>query len=258
LPAKQLLELADHRNQHKLRKVIKRVVRPSDLDILMGHIDISNPPGASVALSGLAQLALPAAFDRLYGFWLANPDMPGYLRGRASEAMVALPPILTLPLAREKLNDAGWHERYLAEALFEAHAAPEDIPLLRHAIAEGLVDDGESCYRLCSLLEAFTNLPGVGSIPELVDVFTRFRYSYGRARAAAAISVTSSDLFREKFAAECLWDCEERSRDLGLQRASLDIEEIVTRARQIACDPWEDVGVREAARNRISGQTERR
>jgi hypothetical protein len=260
LTVKQLLELADQSkladqsNQHKLRKVIKQVVRPADLDLLMQHIDIRNPPVAAVALSGLAQLAPPAVFDALYDFWLTNPNMPGYLRARASEVLVSLPPMLGLPLAREKLNHPDWHQRDLAESLLEAHATPEDVPLLRHAVAEALVDDEENCYRLCSLLEAFHNLPGFGSIPELVDVFTQFRYSYGRARAAIAISVTSPGLFREKFARECLWDCEERTRIVGLQKVSIGMEELVARIRLMASDPWEDVDVRETARSRVSSR----
>jgi hypothetical protein len=177
--------------------------------------------------------------------------MPGYLRKRIGEVMISLPPELTMPLARERLHHKEWHERYLAEDLFVAHAAPQDIPVLRDAIRNALLDDEENCYRLCNLVEAFGNYPGIGSIPELADVFHQFRYSYGRARAAEAISVTAPGLFREQFAVECLWDCEARTRRLAAETAPQQNPDGVDRLRQLAADQWEDDEVRTEANRRV-------
>src|SRR5207245_4572194 len=137
------------------------------------------------------------------------------------------------PLARERLHHQEWHERYVAEDLFEAHAASEDIPVLRDAIREALLDDEKNCYRLCNLVQAFLNFPATGSIPELSDVFIQFRYSYGRALAAEAINVTAPDLFREELALECLWDCEARTRRLAAETARPDKAGVSGRLHQI-------------------------
>ena len=253
LTTKQLLELADKKNHHKLRKVIIQQVATSDVELLLENISIDKPFVAAVALAGLAQLAPERVFGWLQNFWSSNPGMPGFLRPRTIDVMISLPGVLTLPLARERLFHENWHERFLAEKLFEAHAGQEDIPLLKGAIKQALQDDEEHCYRLCSLVEAFSHLPGVGPIPELTEVFVRFRYSYGRARTANAISVTAPDLFREKFAVECLWDCEDRTRAMGAKFAPGANNDVSARFQELASNIWEDKSVREEAEKRIAG-----
>jgi hypothetical protein len=247
----RLLELADKTNYWKLAKTIRQVVKPSDLDLLLKAVSLERPFVANVALAGLAQLAPPEIFEWLKDFWSANPGMPGYVRRRAGQVMISLPPELTMPLARERLHHENCHERYLAEELFEAHAAPADIPLLRDAICEALLDDNKHCYRLCSLVDAFLNFPGVGFTTELSEVFVQFRYSYGRARAAEALNVTAPDLFRETFAIECLWDCEASTRILAIKTAPRQGTGVTERISQLAADQWEDEEVGAEAKRRI-------
>jgi hypothetical protein len=252
LTTKQLLGLAENRNRHRLRKAIVQMVTPSDVDLLMENISLDKPFAADVALAGLAHLAPKGIFGWLQAFWSANPEMPGYLRHRAAEVMISLPPVLTLPVARERLFHENWHERYLAEHLFEAHAGLEDIPILAVALKEALQNDEEFCYRLCTLIDAFSHLPGVGYVPELSEIFVKFRYSYGRSRAAKAIHVTSPDLFRENFALECLWDCEDRTRALGATFVSLNDKAPSARLQALASNPWEEKEVRAEAEKRIA------
>ena len=128
----------------------------------------------------------------------------------------------------------------------------EDIPILKAAIEQTLDDDEEHCYRLCNLVDAFSHLPNIGPIPELSEVFVQFRYSYGRTRAAIAINVTAPDLFREKFASECLWDCEGRTRVLGAKFALGENKDVRARFRELASDIWENKSVREEAEKRIA------
>ena len=252
LTTKQLLELAGDKNRHKLRKVIVQRVTTSDVDLLLENISVEKPFVADVALAGLAQLAPERIFEWLQNFWSSNPEMPGYLRRRAIDVMISLPKILTLPLARERLSDENKHERFLAEELFETHAGAEDIPILKAAIEQALDDDEECCYRLCNLVGAFSHLPDIGPIPELSEVFVRFRYSYGRTLAANAINVTAPDLFREEFALECLWDCEDRTRVLGAKFVPGANKDVRARFRELASDIWEDKSVREEAEKRIA------
>ena len=127
----------------------------------------------------------------------------------------------------------------------------EDIPMLRAAIDQALHEDDANCYRLCNLVEALSHLPDVGSVPELLEVFFRFRYSYGRALAAKALHVTAPDHFREKLAMECLRDCEARTRIHGEKAASLETHDATGRLRHLASDPWEDEEVRAEARKRM-------
>jgi hypothetical protein len=130
--------------------------------------------------------------------------------------------------------------------------APCNIPVLKAAIKQALQDDEKYCYRLCNLVEAFSHLPGVGPILELSDVFVQFRYSYGRTLAANTINVTSPDLFREKFALECLWDCEGRTRALGSKFAPGANKDVRARLHELASNIWEDKSVCEEAEKRIA------
>src|SRR6185369_4420408 len=79
----RLLELADKTNYWKLAKIIRQVVKPSDLDLLLKAVSLERPFVANVALAGLAQLAPPTIFEWLKDFWSANPGMPAYVRRRA-------------------------------------------------------------------------------------------------------------------------------------------------------------------------------
>ena len=259
LSAKQLLELVDDknsRNRGNLAKAIRQVAKPSDIDLLVNSVSLDKPFVSSVALEGLAQLAPPSILSWLLEFWSTISETPGFvlLRDRTSRAIIALPPALTLPFAREQLYHEEWKQHALAEWLFEAHATAEDIPLLRHAIADALPDDKGNIYRLCSLFEAFSHLPDVGLIPELLEVFVRFRYSYGRASAAEAIDVTAPSLFQKKFALECLWDCEDRARFVGAATVPLENPEAMLRLRQLASDVWEYEDVRAEARKCLPGK----
>jgi len=250
LTAKELLELANSRNRHKLREAIAQLVTSSEVELLMENISLEKPYVADVALAGLAALAPASAFGRLQQFWSANPDMPGFLRHRIVEVMVSLPHDLTLPLARQRVFHESWHERHLAERLFKIHAQLEDIPVLRAALKQALQNDEEFCYRLCALVDAFSHLPGAGLVPELLDVFVQFRYSYGRGRAAKGMNVTSPDLFRERFAFECMWDCEDGTRALGAKFVPLG-DKAAGRLHDLALDLWEEKDVREGAAMRM-------
>jgi hypothetical protein len=250
----QLLKLAEHAdagNCYQLRRIMKQVVLPSDVDLLKESVSLERPFRAAVALTGLAKLAPVSIFSWLSSFYLENPRMPAYLRGRIREVMAALPSNLTLPLAREHLHHHGCHERYPAEHIFEAHAPVEDIPLLRNAIGKALQDDEDNCYRLCTLAEAFYNLPNSGPIPELTNLFIQFRYSFGRTRVAKVIQVTAPDFFRENFASECLWDCEEGTRLIAAQTVSIN-KETNNRLQCLASDLWEDNEIRAEAERRLS------
>jgi len=250
LTIRQLLDLADERNRHRLRKIIAQIVTPSDIDLLVASVSLEKPFKADVALAGLAKVATPRIFGWLLDFWSANPDMPSYLQYRAEQAMIALPAHITLPLAREYFLHESDDERSLAIDLLAAHAQLEDVPMLRTAIWQALDDDLENCYRLCDLVEAFHHLPGIGPIPELSDVFVQFRYSYGRIRAAKAIQTTAPDLFQNSYAFECLWDCEEETRTLGERFVPITVAHASDRLQKMAADIWEDGEVRAAAASR--------
>lgn len=238
-------------DQRFFRNAMEKIVAPEDVDLLVSHVTLEKPGVASVALARLAKIAPPSIFNWLKKFWSENPNLRGALGIKATEAMVAMPPNLSLPLARDWLRHGRPHENWLAAHVLRVHATREDIPVLRSAIAKGLSDDEENCYRICNLVEAFFNLPDVGFIQELCDVFEQFRYSYGRMLAAHAIIVTSPASFAENYALEALWDCEAETRRLGVEQVPLEYQPARPRLDVLAGDQWEDEEVREAATKRL-------
>jgi hypothetical protein len=163
--------------------------------------------------------------------------------------MLALPGQETLPLARDWIAQPNLHKQYLGQELLEEHATPDDVPVLRTFLRSMLVDE-DAEYR-CYLIKAFFHLPDVGPIPELSDIYHHFRFSLGRSYAVEAIQVTSPGQFQEKFAVECLWDCEECSRELGAKFAPIESEQVRRRIQFLAQDQFEAEATRKAAQDRL-------
>ncbi len=101
------------------------------------------------------------------------------------------------------------------------------------------------------MIEAFNNLPNVGIIPELVDIYHQFRFSRGRSYAAKAIQITSPEYFAKNLAFECLWDCEDETRELGAKYVSLDSNDALHRIQNLADDALEETSVRDTAKERL-------
>lgn len=130
------------------------------------------------------------------------------------------------------------------------HATFDDVPRLRQEITKALADSDNRVYRLCSLVEAFKHLPGIGRISELESVFVELLYSYGRSRVAEALLAVDRDFFVRTYAQECLWDCEDRTRVLGCEAVDLTDKVTAGRIKQLSTDIWEDELVRNAAAKR--------
>lgn len=252
LSLENLLAETSQLNYVHVRKIVRDRVTPADITLLLSKVSIGNPFVSSVAFSGLAKLAPVSLLPWLLEFWAANPQLPAPILGRVIELFEALPPTLTLPLARARLFHESCHEQHLAQNILALHATNEDIPLLRSALADALTDDEEHCYRICNLAEALGRTNPGCEIPELTETFLTFRYSYGRRIAAETIYSTTPTLFAEKFAFESLWDCGSGTRALAAAHIPLPNPAAELRLSQLRTDKLEDEKVREASAQRFS------
>lgn len=253
LNVQQLLDGADSRNTFSHARRIRQIVRQEDLGLLVGRVSLDQIEVSRVALAGLTQLAPPELFSWACDIYLAacSTESRGRcLRSPAHQLLEALPAELTIPLARSWLHHETRPARSLAEHLFEAHAGRDDLGLLRAALVAALPDEEENCYRICSLVNALGRLKDTGEIPELAEVFVRFRYSYGRCRAACAMAETNPTEFAEQFAVECLWDCEPDTQVWGARLAPLTRRWVRRRLSELVEDQGEDEEVRAAAAQR--------
>ncbi len=74
--------------------------------------------------------------------------------------------------------------------------------------------------------------------------------SHLRGRAARALAATDPS-FASGFAVECLWDCEETTRELAAHHAETGDIRVAERLRRLAADPAEEAEVQTAVRSRI-------
>ena len=169
----------------------------------------------------------------------------------ARRYLKVLPAARTLPLAREWL--ANGDERFveLATSLIAAHGTEADLPLMRAEFARSW--ECNDIYRVGELAEAFGRFPREAPHPELDLVYRESWYSWARQRAAASLALTDP-AFSTTRAIECLWDCEERTRIIGIEHADQTNTTVRERLTELASDPFEDEDVRDAAHARLADE----
>lgn len=112
-------------------------------------------------------------------------------------------------------------------------------------------DEGADSIALWPLVDGAGRLSVTSAAPVLRHVYRETASSQLRGRAARALAATDPS-FAAGFAVECLWDCEESTRELAAQHAATGDERVVERLRRLAVDPAEEAGVQSAVRGRLS------
>ena len=171
-------------------------------------------------------------------------DEIGAGRAAAWHYVTALLPEISLPLARQWLAKDDGRSGAAAGVLAE-HAESSDTSAIRRALSSAV-----DCYTVCDLVTALGRLPEGGPFPELATVYLGSAYSYARMRAVTAMAATDPS-FAETWAEECLWDCEDVSREVGARYVPLTAR-AVERLRELASDVHEVRAVREAAAARLA------
>lgn len=239
-PIEELLAI-----QGRYRNVaVSRLASTTDnreIAILRATAQDSTHPGWRNALRVLAlrgELAPLHAAEQV----LSHGEI-GQRRAGALDYFRHLPPAASLPIARDwlLLDDA---RADAASDVLAAHAEPRDLALVRGALARAA-----DYYTVSDLVQALGRLPGHGPFPELEEIYRESAYAYARARAVDAMATTDPE-FGAKWATECLWDCEESSREAGARHAPLG-GAALARLRELAADPHEDPEVRLAAASRL-------
>lgn len=198
-------------------------------------------PGWRLAIHALSRRADLSALDVVERVLAA--DETGAIRASAFRFVTALPATDSLPLARSWLSHVDGRGA-VAASVFAEHAEVVDAPALRSALAAA-----DDYYTMSSLAEALGRLAEAGPFPELDEIYVHSAYSYARARAVQAMAATDST-FAERWAIECLWDCEESVRIQGALFAPME-RAVVDRLQELRDDEFEDPDVRQAARSRL-------
>ncbi|MEU6808879.1 HEAT repeat domain-containing protein [Streptomyces sp. NPDC046831] len=126
----------------------------------------------------------------------------------------------------------------------------KDRDLVLAALREAVRGEGPDAETLWTLVDGAGRLGITCAAPVLRHVYRETASSHLRGRAARALAATDPS-FATGFAVECLWDCEETTRELAARHAETGDTRVVERLRRLAADPAEEAEVQTAVRSRI-------
>ncbi|MFF7968932.1 HEAT repeat domain-containing protein [Streptomyces sp. NPDC007903] len=188
---------------------------PETLDLV--EAAVTDGPGVVVdaALDAFERMRTPAAVDRARR-WAQRPDALGAAAGR----------------------------------VLACRGGAKDSDLVLGALREAVRGEGPDAPTLWTLVDGAGRLGIACAAPVLRHVYRETASSHLRGRAARALAATDPS-FAAGFAVECLWDCEETTRELAARHAETGDARVVERLRRLAADPAEEDEVQTAVRSRF-------
>ncbi|MGV9900389.1 HEAT repeat domain-containing protein, partial [Streptomyces tendae] len=130
------------------------------------------------------------------------------------------------------------------------HRPGQDRDLVLAALREAVRGEGPDAPTLWTLVDGTGRLGIACAAPVLRHIYRETASSHLRGRAARALAATDPS-FAAGFAIECLWDCEETTRELAARHAETGDNRVVERLRRLATDPAEEDEVQTAVRSRF-------
>jgi hypothetical protein len=137
-----------------------------------------------------------------------------------------------------------------AGSLLAVRGGPEDAETVLAVLRRVVRDEGADGDALWPLVDGVGRLAVACAAPVLRHLYRETASSQLRGRAARALAATDPT-FAASFAIECLWDCEETTRELAARHAATGDTRVVERLRSLAVDPAEEAGVQSAVRGRL-------
>ncbi|MEV7615877.1 HEAT repeat domain-containing protein [Streptomyces sp. NPDC089799] len=138
-----------------------------------------------------------------------------------------------------------------AAALLAGHGTTEDAPLVLSALRATVRSEGPDAQALFALVDGTGRLAIGCAAPVLRHIYRETSSSHLRGRAARALAATDPT-FAAGFAVECLWDCEESTREVAAHHAETADSRVADRLRRLAADPAEEEDVQSAVRDRMA------
>ncbi|MGW9137121.1 HEAT repeat domain-containing protein [Streptomyces sp. NPDC055681] len=137
-----------------------------------------------------------------------------------------------------------------AAGVLACRGGDQDASLVLAALRDAVRGEGPDAQRLWTLVDGTGRLGIACAAPVLRHVYRETSSSHLRGRAARALAATDPS-FATGFAVECLWDCEETTREVAALHAETGDIRVAERLRRLAADPAEEAEVQTAVRSRI-------
>ncbi|MFF8291960.1 HEAT repeat domain-containing protein [Streptomyces sp. NPDC016309] len=188
---------------------------PAVLDLIEAAAASDSRTVAEAAVAAFERMCGDAAVDRARG-WVHRPD----------------------PLGAS------------AAGVLACRGDARDATLVLGALREAVRADGPDAPSLYALVDGTGRLGVACAAPVLRHIYRETASSQLRGRTARALAATDPS-FATGFAVECLWDCEETTREIAALHAETGDVRVAERLRRLAADPAEEDEVQDAVRSRI-------
>ncbi|GAA2377157.1 HEAT repeat domain-containing protein [Streptomyces viridochromogenes] len=188
---------------------------PDVLDLVEAAVVTGSPVVVEAALDAFERMRGMVAVDRARG-WARRPDALGAAAGR----------------------------------VLACRGDAQDKDLVLAALREAVRGEGPDAPTLWTLVDGAGRLGIACAAPVLRHIYRETASSHLRGRTARALAATDPS-FAAGFAVECLWDCEENTREIAARHAETGDTRVVERLRRLAADPAEEDEVQTAVRSRI-------
>ncbi|MER5718487.1 HEAT repeat domain-containing protein [Streptomyces sp. NPDC002132] len=188
---------------------------PGALDLIEQAVVTGSTAVVEAAVDAFERMCVPTAVDRARG-WVHRPDALGAAAGR----------------------------------VLACRGGAHDGDLVLGALREAVRGEGCDAPTLWTLVDGAGRLGIACAAPVLRHIYRETASSHLRGRCARALAATDPS-FAAGFAVECLWDCEETTREIAARHAETGDARVVERLRRLAADPAEEAEVQTAVRSRI-------
>ncbi|MFF0965276.1 HEAT repeat domain-containing protein [Streptomyces sp. NPDC003703] len=188
---------------------------PDTLALIEAAVSDGTPAVVEAAVDAFERMRSVAAVDRARA-WAGRPDPLGAAAGR----------------------------------MLACRGGAADRDLVLAALREAVRGEGPDAPTLWTLVDGAGRLGIACAAPVLRHVYRETASSHLRGRAARALAATDPS-FPAGFAVECLWDCEESTREVAARNAETADLRVVEQLRRLAADPAEEAEVQTAVRSRI-------
>ncbi|MEV1007076.1 HEAT repeat domain-containing protein [Streptomyces sp. NPDC049881] len=229
-------------------RCLSAVAGPEDRPALLSAAADAEPPVRAAALRHLAERDDPDACALIEAAAAAaDPDV-------ARAALTAFARMCgpgVLPQARRwagRTDALGTTAATVLARRGEESDAPSVLAALHHVLRTG----GANAAETQPLVEGVGRLTVRPAAPLLRYIYRETASSQLRGHTARALARVDPG-FAAGFAVECLWDCEEDTRETGARHATTGDTRVMERLRRLAADPAEEAAVQTAVRGRLDG-----
>ncbi|GAA2826246.1 hypothetical protein GCM10010441_58410 [Kitasatospora paracochleata] len=239
-------------------RCLTAVVRPEDRPLLLTAAERGEPGARIAALRHLVEQRDPAAAALIEG---AASDVDCRIVEAALQLLGRMRGPEALAHARRWADQGpGGADSALADAAVQLLAdagEPCDAALVVAGLRRWISVRGVTGAGLGTLVDGAGRLAAAAAVPALRHVYGEAVSSELRGRAARALAETDPH-FAEGPAVECLWDCEEATRELAAHHVTTTGDaRVLERLRRLAADPAEEAEVHAAVRGRLTSRETR-